>query len=974
MKFKTLISCKLLLIPLLWLVNPLPCARATETLINFDDVADGTQINTHYPGVTFTNPIGGNIYARTGSGFAPSPSNIVSVVAAPTFPTFDARQGAVDAHFSTLMRVVKFDVRPVAPAEFLVALSRRPFLQAFDSGNNLLGTVYYSGPLPTNSSEVGPTETLVFASSSVNIATARVSSQNPSTNFPPTYVLPDNLRYDDGFYNLNVNIVGAGNVSVNPSPGPYAYNSTVTVGATPTAGWSFNGWSGDVTSMANPLMITMNANKAITATFIPTPQTGPNFIVTTSDDHDDGDPGVVDCTLREAINAANANPDTSTITFASNVTGVITLTLGELPITQNLTIRGPGTKILTVSGNNNSRVFNVSAGTVLISDLAIMNGRASGAAGGPGQPNGGTGGTGGSAYGGAVNNQGTLTLSNCWVTGSMAQGGAGGPGGVDDASNPAGTGGVGGFAGGGGIYNSNSLTLINCTVSGNTAIGGGGGNGSDAFDNFPGDIGGGGGAAGIGTGGGIGSSAVLKVTNSTISGNIVTGGNGGNGGNGYGDGDGAAGGSGGSATGGGIITVTNLSISSSTISLNSINAGAGGLGGVGRSGTAPGGIPGAAEGGGLDCLLPPNSTQNSLVAGNTGPTDPDCHGSFTSQGYNFIGIIGSATGFTGTGDQAGTGGSPLNPLLGPLADLGGPTPVMELLPGSPAMDKGNRGVLATDQRGSPRPYDLISIANATGGDGSDIGAFELSQPLLTMSQSPSNVVFSWPVNYAGYTLQSASQLASPVTWTTVPISPVIVGGNYTVTTSLAAGNQFYRLVWAGVATIPGIFNTGVGTNGAILASGTVDPHWRLIQSADASFPGPNAIVVNDTGFPIPPWLANGPASKWIAPQASQATGNQSGDYKYRITFVLTGLEPSTAVVTGHWTSDNTGTQVLLNGVATGFTGDGNFAVLGNPFALSTGFVAGTNTLDFVVNNGGPGINPTGVRVELSGTANFKTLP
>jgi hypothetical protein len=148
----------------------------------------------------------------------------------------------------------------------------------------------------------------------------------------------------------------------------------------------------------------------------------------------------------------------------------------------------------------------------------------------------------------------------------------------------------------------------------------------------------------------------------------------------------------------------------------------------------------------------------------------------------------------------------------------------------------------------------------------------------------------------------------------------------------------------------------------------------MIQSPDAAFPGPNAIVVNDTGFPIPPWLANGPVSKWLAPQANQSTGNQSGSYKYRISFDLTGLEPSTAVVAGHWTSDNTGPQVLLNGVPTGLVGDGNFTALNNAFAINTGFIAGTNTLDFVVTNGIPAINPTGVRGELSGTANLQAHP
>ena len=208
----------------------------------------------------------------------------------------------------------------------------------------------------------------------------------------------------------------------------------------------------------------------------------------------------------------------------------------------------------------------------------------------------------------------------------------------------------------------------------------------------------------------------------------------------------------------------------------------------------------------------------------------------------------------------------------------------------------------------------------------------------------------------------------------MPGHPTIVGSQNTVTINNPTGKQFYRLIEVGIANIPGLYNTGVGAGGTLLASGAVDLHWQLIQSADATFPGPNAIVVNDAGFPIPPWLANGPASKWLAPQASQAVGNQPGDYKYRLSFDLTGLEPSTAVISGYWTSDNGGPQVLLNGTTTGAISDGYFPALGNRFTINTAFIAGVNTLDFVVTNGGPGINPTGVRVELSGTANRQPPP
>jgi hypothetical protein len=71
-------------------------------------------------------------------------------------------------------------------------------------------------------------------------------------------------------------------------------------------------------------------------------------------------------------------------------------------------------------------------------------------------------------------------------------------------------------------------------------------------------------------------------------------------------------------------------------------------------------------------------------------------------------LIGDGTGMTGvsdgvSGNQVGTAASPLDPLLGPLADNGGPTQTMALLAGSPARGSGSRAyATATDQRGLPR--------------------------------------------------------------------------------------------------------------------------------------------------------------------------------------------------------------------------------------------------------------------------------
>ena len=185
--------------------------------------------------------------------------------------------------------------------------------------------------------------------------------------------------------------------------------------------------------------------------------------------------------------------------------------------------------------------------------------------------------------------------------------------------------------------------------------------------------------------------------------------------------------------------------------------------------------------------------------------------------------------------------------------------------------------------------------------------------------------------------------------------------------------------------VPGLFGTGVSDAGALLAAGAVDPHYKLIVSADTNFPGPNSIVVNQD-FPIAgeagggPWLTNGPGSKWIGPQPDQTCcgvgtaggngGNLPGDYIYRITFDLSGLDLSTVKLTGRWAVDSEGVDIKVNGTSTGnkippYPPQPSEAW--HSFAISSGFVDGLNTLDFVVNRSS-GKYPTGLRAEVSGTA------
>jgi hypothetical protein len=165
----------------------------------------------------------------------------------------------------------------------------------------------------------------------------------------------------------------------------------------------------------------------------------------------------------------------------------------------------------------------------------------------------------------------------------------------------------------------------------------------------------------------------------------------------------------------------------------------------------------------------------------------------------------------------------------------------------------------------------------------------------------------------------------------------------------------------------GIFGTGVASAGVLAADGSVDAHYRLVGSPDSGYPGPNAIVVTSASAPIPPWVGQGPNSKWIASRGDAGNGNASGTYTYRTTFDLTGLNPPTAVLTGQFASDN-GAIIKLNGVTVGPSSSGYNAF--TTFTINSGFIVGVNTLDFVVTNDPCSgcINPTGLRVDISGTA------
>jgi hypothetical protein len=144
--------------------------------------------------------------------------------------------------------------------------------------------------------------------------------------------------------------------------------------------------------------------------------------------------------------------------------------------------------------------------------------------------------------------------------------------------------------------------------------------------------------------------------------------------------------------------------------------------------------------------------RSSIVAENTNISPlnyiPNLDGAYISAGYNVIGDLGAQPGnpviAPTTGDQFGVTGAQLN--LGPLQDNGGPTPTRALLAGSVAIDKGHSSGSTTDQRGLPRPCDLASVANATGGDGADAGAYEFQGTCAGTNHDPVAVDDSYSVN------------------------------------------------------------------------------------------------------------------------------------------------------------------------------------------------------------------------------------
>ncbi len=178
------------------------------------------------------------------------------------------------------------------------------------------------------------------------------------------------------------------------------------------------------------------------------------------------------------------------------------------------------------------------------------------------------------------------------------------------------------------------------------------------------------------------------------------------------------------------------------------------------------------------------------------------------------------------------------------------------------------------------------------------------------------------------------------------------------------------ILQSGTSAVVGPPTTGVDDSEVSLPDGTPDGHYTILAADPLAIYGPapagyaGATTTLTPGAPPPAWLADNGSSRGIAAAASDAQGDApAGVYVYRTTFDVTNLDPTQLTLTSTWTTGGEGIDVRLNNVSLGTTTTNNTAA---NFAVNTGFLSGTNTLDFVVQSdaaaGSNDVSPTGLLV------------
>ena len=263
-------------------------------------------------------------------------------------------------------------------------------------------------------------------------------------------------------------------------------------------------------------------------------------------------------------------------------------------------------------------------------------------------------------------------------------------------------------------------------------------------------------------GGGLFNGAIVALNNSTFSGNSAT------------------------SLGGGLYNAATATVLHATFALNSATSG----GGLYNAGSA--------------------TLKSTLLDANTGG---NCDGVVSSSGTNLD--SGTSCAFGATGDL-----SNLDPLLGALADNGGPTATHALTSGSPAIDAAsNTGCPATDQRGVARPVDGNGDSVAV----CDIGAFEATAAAdlsISIRSDPVDCVKqNGPLTYTIRVINNGPGAASAVT-----VTDVLPSGVTLVSTNPTCGQSGNTLTCS-------LGDLGAGSTAAITIDVTADQVSQLKNTA-----------------------------------------------------------------------------------------------------------------------------------------------
>lgn len=572
------------------------------------------------------------------------------------------------------------------------------------------------------------------------------------------------------------------------------------------------------------------------------------FTVNSTNDPGDGVCNSGECTIREAVSASNASGIINdTIVFSLPAGTSITLTQGQLLITDTVTITGPGARNLILNGNGNSRIFQIEPiidldspdATVNISGLTLTNGNGAVTSllGVPVTP----------GPGGAVFNTGggTLNLTEMNISGNTV------PLIGLVAENLLVGGGVATF---GTDLGPTRTNIFRSTIANNSAAGGGGG------------------VVNVGTGLSI-LGARTVIVNSTITNNTTA------------------------AAGGGLLNVAGETyLTNDTISHNSSVLAGGGV--VSLVGLIPGVL-------GLttvrNTIIAHNNAQVVGIVLNLSDDVLGVLGSFQSQGNNLIGhnlnasASFAASVFVGGIPQPNVnldlvgsislGTSVIDPRLGSVTNNGGPTNTRALRIGSPAIDRGNNCVtlaganpcgpansppsqVSTDQRSGSfvRSFDGNGDTVATvdigaferqGGDpvdqvytvdtngdttpnGCTVGACTLREAIIAANSNPGedSIVFANPLSGATITLQNGGGFGHLL----ITDSVTITGPNGCARNLTVSGNNTSRVFQVTPATLGN--DIQVRISGLTLTNG---------NGAENSFlglpvaPGPGGAVLNTGG-------------------------------------------------------------------------------------------------------------------------------